>query len=87
MVSKKIKSKRLTTRHRAKVTKKVAEHRRKMRKAAKDSNHHRKQGHKDPGVPKEMPGREEFVERMRRERDLEREQRKARKLLSTEHRH
>lgn len=80
-MAKKIKSKRLTTRHRAKVVRKVAEHRRKMRKASKDNNHGKKAGQKDPGVPREMPGRDEFVERMRRERELEKEQRKARRLL------
>lgn len=82
MVAKKIKSKRLTTRHRVKVTRKVSEHRRKMRKGAAHPHKAGSKNKKDPGIPKEMPQRDEFIERLKQDRELEREQKKVSRLLA-----
>lgn len=70
-----IKSKRFTSRHRAKVEKKVKEHQRKVRKEGKMTQH--KKPRKDPGLPSMMPGKEEYVARMQQEREKEKIQRQA----------
>lgn len=86
MVAKKIKSKRQTTRHRAKVVRKVAESRRKMRKSSKQQEKtltKAKRAEKDPGLPGGLPAsvKEAFVEQVKRGRELEAQQRRSRQEL------
>lgn len=68
------KSKRTTTRHRAKVERKVREHRRKLNKASKGASHHKK-SRKDPGLPGAYPHKDEFLQQLQAERDKEKRQR------------
>lgn len=67
-------SKRKTTRHRAKVVRKVREHDRKQRKASKTGH---KKGKKDPGVPASFPQKEAFLEQLAADRETEREYQRA----------
>lgn len=67
------KSKRLTTRHRAKVGRKLREHHRKLNKEVKVNKNRRR---KDPGIPNRLPGRAEFIAKMQAEREKEQAQRK-----------
>lgn len=64
-------SKRQTSRHRAKVTKKVREHQRKLRKGAAGKKHGKKE--KDPGVPANFPQKEAFLEQLSNDRQAEKE--------------
>ena len=66
------KSKRQTTRHRAKVTRKVREHDRKQRKNG-GANGKKKQ--KDPGVPSSFPQKETFIRQLEHDRQEEKEHR------------
>lgn len=71
-----VKSKRFTTRHRAKVQKKLAEHHRKLNKERKNKPRRTKASilAKDPGIPSMFPGKEEFVSRSLNEREKEKTQ-------------
>ena len=74
MVRPKKQSKRLSTRQRTKIERKVREHHRKVKKANKKKNIsgvQKNQKFKDPGVPKNIPNREEFISKVRA--DYERE--------------
>lgn len=71
-----VQSKRATSRHRAKVEKKVREHNRKVRKESKKMPQHKK-NRKDPGLPSMFPGKEEFIAKMQQEREKEKAQRQA----------
>lgn len=75
------KSKRLTTRHRAKIDRKARETHRKQRKEAKKGNGGVFKRRKDPGVPSMIPMREQLLEKMREERAKELAQKAARKAL------
>ena len=71
MVRPKHKSKRLSTRQRVKIERKVKEHHKKIRKESK-KNLKRSNKRKDPGIPKNIPGREEFISKVKA--DYEREE-------------
>lgn len=62
-------SKRFATRHRAKVDKKVREHRRKLNKGLIGGKSNKSK--KDPGVPRNMPDRDAFISTMRAEAERE----------------
>lgn len=64
------KSKRMSTRHRAKVTRKVREHERKLKKGAAGK---RGKKEKDPGVPANFPQKEAFLEQLAADRQVEKE--------------
>jgi nuclear GTP-binding protein len=70
MVAKKHKSKRQKASHKYKVIKKVNEHRRKVRKAAKDKPHKKR---KDPGMPTNLPFKDEVLAQahLLKQQDLE----------------
>lgn len=51
----------------------MREHRRKLNKDSRLAKH--KKARKDPGIPSMLPGKEEFVQRMREEREKEKHQR------------
>uniref|UniRef100_A0A7S0CUJ8 CP-type G domain-containing protein n=1 Tax=Amorphochlora amoebiformis TaxID=1561963 RepID=A0A7S0CUJ8_9EUKA len=82
MVRKKAKSKRGTFKDKYKVQRKVKEHKRKMRKAAR-ANGDMPRTRKDPGIPNLWPYKEKLLSRMsdakERVRELEQKQREARK--------
>jgi nuclear GTP-binding protein len=64
MVKPKKQSKRLSTRQRTKIERKVREHHKKVRKETKRKNlsgFHISNKSKDPGIPKNIPNREEFI--------------------------
>lgn len=69
MSVKKPTSKRFTTRHRAKVVRKVKEHRRKLNKGSIGGNSNKSK--KDPGVPRNIPNRESFISTMKAEAERE----------------
>lgn len=72
------KSKRQTSRHRAKVARKVREHGRKLRKEAKNKpGKGRKR--KDPGIPSAFPQKEVFLEQLAADQQAEREHRQQQK--------
>lgn len=75
MVKLKQKSKRLSTHQRTKIERKVREHHRKIRKEAKKNQNtgsNISKSRKDPGIPKNFPGREEFIAKAKA--DYEQEQ-------------
>ena len=79
--SKKSKSKRVTLRQKHKVIKKVAEHHRKLRKAAKKSGRKPK-APKDPGIPSQWPFKAELL----KELEWEKQRAKAEQLRKREER-
>ena len=76
------KSKRLSTRHRAKIDRKAREMHRRQRKDSKHPTGHVSKRRKDPGVPAMIPMREQMMEKMREERAKELAQKAARKAMN-----
>lgn len=76
---KKVKSKRFSTRHRAKVDKKVKEHHRRLNKG-KGKKTGKAVSKRDPGIPQAFPGKEAFVAQMEEAAQLERQQKDIRKM-------
>ena len=70
------KSKRFSTRHRAKVERKLREHRRKLNKDGRVNKVGSSRNRKDPGIPNSLPGKEEYIQQMQAEREKEKMQRK-----------
>lgn len=85
MVRKKIKSKRTTTKQRVKIEKKVKEHHRKQAKIAKKNlNIPKKNTKKDPGIPSNIPFRDEIIKEAQAEKErlkAEKEQRRNQKSM------
>eukprot|EP00127_Corallochytrium_limacisporum_P000977 Clim_evm61s33 gene=Clim_evmTU61s33 len=85
MVPKKTNSKRMSTRQRAKIDKKIREHKRKQRKEQrKNPSMHRKKKKEDPGIPNLWPfkqqllgEREEMKQKMEEQKRRQMQQRKA----------
>ncbi|XP_067950471.1 guanine nucleotide-binding protein-like 3 homolog [Watersipora subatra] len=77
-------SKRQTTRHRAKIERKVKEHNRKQRKEAKKIPNNRKLKRKDPGVPNTLPFKDEILLEAKRRRDQREQLKEESKLRKKE---
>lgn len=76
------KSKRLSTRHRAKIDRKAREMHRRQRKDSKTAkNTNVSKRRKDPGVPAMIPMRAQLIEKMREERAKELAQKAARRAM------
>lgn len=85
MVSIKKKSKRISTKSRVKVEKKVKEHNRKLRKEAKKNP--KKGKRKDPGIPNSLPFKDEVIrdmEAVKEKKEQEREKKKAQQKKNRE---
>jgi nuclear GTP-binding protein len=79
MVTKKAKSKKFSLHHQHKIAKKVKDHHKKLRKAAKKTNHKRKLK-KDPGIPNLWPFKKQLLEQIEKRREEEKHDEEKEKL-------